>query len=97
MGESRPFGRENLFIKKEQIKQPFCVDKNQLHLTLGGPGHHVIFWGSPENFGVLRFRLAIGKVGGIKIEAAKDRQKRFCVWTCKFVKMDVRPPARKLC
>ena len=33
------------------------------------------FLGFPENFGVKRFKLAIGKVGGIKIESVAGRQK----------------------
>ena len=32
--------------------------------------------GFPENFGVYRFKLANGKVGGIKIESAAGQQKK---------------------
>ena len=35
----------------------------------------VNLWGTPENFGVLRFKLALWKVGGIKIKSAAGRQK----------------------
>ena len=35
------------------------------------------FSGTPENFEVYRFKLAMWKVGGIKIETAADRQKIF--------------------
>ena len=38
------------------------------------PQHNI--WGSPEKFGVERFKRAIGKVGGIKIESAAGRQKK---------------------
>ena len=35
----------------------------------------VNFWVAPENFGVWRFKLAMWKVDGIKIESAAGRQK----------------------
>ena len=35
--------------------------------------HQVNFWGPPENFGVLRFKLAMWKDGGTKIERTGAR------------------------
>ena len=50
--------------------------------------HQVNFWGTPENFGVQRFKLAMWKVGGIKIETAAGRQKVFACRHANLWKME---------
>ena len=40
--------------------------------------HQVNFWGTPENFGVWRFKIAMWKVGGTEIERTRARNIFFC-------------------
>ena len=77
IGKIWPFGRENQFCAKKHLKNGyFCVHESELpdfgRTWTPNRWHQVNFWGGPENFGVLRFRLAMWKVGGTKLERTRD-------------------------
>ena len=84
VGESQPFGQENLFSPKK-TKMVFFNGKKSASPHFGkiwrpNCWHQVNFWSTPENFGVQRFKLAMCKVGGINIEAAVGRKKFVPNW-----------------
>ena len=57
------------WLKERKVDKSSCAGLRFSRINLW-----TITWGSPEKFGVERFKLTIGKVGGIKIESAAGRQ-----------------------
>ena len=73
VGKNWPFSQENLFRPKEHLKMAyFCVHESGLidvgRLRTPNPLHQAVFSGTPEILRVWRFKWAMWKVRGIKIE-----------------------------
>ena len=78
IGKSRRLAGKTYLVQKKLKTAFFCSKKSAPpHFgKIWRPNcwYQVNLWGSPENCGVYRFKLAIGKVGGIKIESAAGQR-----------------------